>query len=159
MRLPLYQSPKPVPTFVLELTLSNTCPRPVLPASLMVAVTSCLGMYKLNPEPCLSVSVPRFHTLDVVKFYKKKWVDVGLDPTSFSWYSFRRGGASSTANGGISDRMFRRNSRLRSENDEDGYVNVKAIFAVMNTTWAAVKIRPEKKFRPARDLNPWPLLK
>ena len=34
---------------------------------------------------------------------------------------------------------------------------MKAIFAVMNTTWAVVKIRPEKKFRPVRDLNPWPL--
>ena len=35
-------------------------------------------------------------------------------------------------------------------------VNMKAILAVMNTTWAVVKIRP-KKFRPVRDLNPWPL--
>ena len=25
-----------------------------------------------------------------------------------------------------------------------GYVNMKAIFVVMNTTWAVVKIRPEK---------------
>ena len=40
-------------------------------------------------------------------------------------------------------RMFKRNGRLRSENDEDGYVNMKAIFAVMNTTWTVVKIRPE----------------
>ena len=28
---------------------------------------------------------------------------------------------------------------------------------LMCTTWAVVKIRPEKKFRPVRDLNPWPL--
>ena len=34
---------------------------------------------------------------------------------------------------------------------------MKVIYAVMNTTWAVVKIRPEKKFRPVRDLNPWPL--
>ena len=27
----------------------------------------------------------------------------------------------------------------------------------MNTTALVVEIRPEKKFRPARDLNPWPL--
>ena len=27
----------------------------------------------------------------------------------------------------------------------------------MITTWAVMKIRPEKKFRPVRDLNPWPL--
>ena len=39
--------------------------------------------------------------------------------------------------------------------DED--VNMKAIFAIMNTTWAVMKIRPEKKFWPVRDLNPWPV--
>ena len=33
-------------------------------------------------------------------------------------------------------------------------VNMKAIFAVMNTIWAVVEIRPEKKLRPVRDLNP-----
>ena len=31
---------------------------------------------------------------------------------------------------------------------------MKVILAVMCTTWAVVKIRPEKKFRPVRDLNP-----
>ena len=35
--------------------------------------------------------------------------------------------------------------------------NIKAILAAMNTTELVVKIRPEKKFRPARDLNPRPL--
>jgi len=52
----------------------------------------------------------------------KKIVDVGLDPKSFSWHSFRSGGASATANGGISDRTFKRHSRWRSENAKDGYV-------------------------------------
>ena len=33
-------------------------------------------------------------------------------------------------------------------------INLKAIFALMNTTQAVVKIRPEKKFRLVRDLNP-----
>ena len=36
-------------------------------------------------------------------------------------------------------------------------MNRKAIFAVMITTWGVVKIRPEKKFRPVQDLNPWSL--
>ena len=31
---------------------------------------------------------------------------------------------------------------------------MKAIFEVMNTTSAVVKIKPEKKIRPVRDLNP-----
>ena len=30
----------------------------------------------------------------------------------------------------------------------DKYVNMKAIFAVMNTTWAVMKIRPEKNSGP-----------
>ena len=46
----------------------------------------------------------------------KKTADVGLDPKSFSWHSFRSGGASAAANGGISDRMFKRHGRRRSEN-------------------------------------------
>ena len=51
----------------------------------------------------------------------KKIADVGLDQ-SFSWRSFRSGGASAAANGGISDRMFKRHGRWRSENAKDGYV-------------------------------------
>ena len=35
-------------------------------------------------------------------------------------------------------------------------VKMKAIFPVMNTAWAVVKIRPKKKFRPVRDLKPRP---
>ena len=52
----------------------------------------------------------------------KKIADVGLDPKSFSWHSFRSGGASAAANGGIPDRMFKRHGRWRSENAKDGYV-------------------------------------
>ena len=52
----------------------------------------------------------------------KKIADMGLDPKSFSWHSFRSGGASAAANGGISDRMFKRHGRWRSENAKDGYV-------------------------------------
>ena len=36
-------------------------------------------------------------------------------------------------------------------------LNMKVMFAVMNTSKAEVKIRPEKNFRPVWDLNPWPL--
>ena len=32
--------------------------------------------------------------------------------------------------------------------------NMKALLVVMNTTELVVKIRPEKKFKPVRDLNP-----
>ena len=49
----------------------------------------------------------------------KKIADVGLDPKSFSWHSFRSGGASAAANGGISDRMFKPHGRWRSQNAKD----------------------------------------
>ena len=45
-----------------------------------------------------------------------------LDPKSYSWHSFRSGGASSAANNGISDRMLKRHGRWRSENVKDGLV-------------------------------------
>ena len=40
----------------------------------------------------------------------------------------------------------------------DKDMSMKAIFTVIKTTWAVVKIRPEKTFfRPVRDFNPSPL--
>ena len=36
-------------------------------------------------------------------------------------------------------------------------MNLKATFAVINTTQAVVKLKPKKKFRPVRDLNLRPL--
>ena len=52
----------------------------------------------------------------------KKIAEAGLDPKPFSWHSFRSGGASAAADGGISDRMFKCHGRWRSENAKDGYV-------------------------------------
>ena len=31
------------------------------------------------------------------------------------------------------------------------------IVVVIHTTWAVGKLKPEKKFTPERDSNPWPL--
>ena len=52
----------------------------------------------------------------------KKIADLGLDPKSFFWHSFRSGGASAAANGGISDKNFKHHGRWRSENARDGDV-------------------------------------
>ena len=52
----------------------------------------------------------------------KKLADAGLNPKSYSWHSFRSGGASAAAHRGISDRMFKRHGRWRSENAKDGYI-------------------------------------
>ena len=73
------------------------------------------GSQSIRPGSKLSYTICR----DVLL---KKIADVGLDPKSFSWHSFRSGGASAAANGGIPDRMFKRHGRWRSENAKDGYV-------------------------------------
>ena len=73
VRVPLYQLSKPVLTSVPGLTLSNICLK-LSSFSLhlsMVAMTSCLGIYRLNPETNLSVPDPRFHTPDYVRFFQK----------------------------------------------------------------------------------------
>ena len=51
----------------------------------------------------------------------KKIADVGLDPNYFAWHSFRSGGAPAAANGGISDRMFKRHGSWLFENAKDDY--------------------------------------
>lgn len=92
---PLCQLLKPVLTSVPGLTLSNICPK-LCSFSLhlfMVAMTSCLGIYRLNPEPNLIQDFTHQMSWDFVK----KLVDLGLDRASFSWQSFRSGGASSVA--------------------------------------------------------------
>ena len=41
----------------------------------------------------------------------------------FGLHSLRSGGATSAANRGIDDRLFKKHSRLLSENAKDGYVH------------------------------------
>ena len=48
--------------------------------------------------------------------------ELGYDPSLFGVHSFRAGGATSAANAGVPDRMFKRHGRWRSENAKDGYV-------------------------------------
>ena len=48
--------------------------------------------------------------------------DVGEDPKKYGTHSLRSGGASSAANAGIPDRMFKRHGRWKSEKAKDGYI-------------------------------------
>ena len=71
---PLYQLLKPVMTSVPGLTLSNICPK-LCSFSLhlfMVAMTSCLGIYRLNPEPNLIHDFTHQMSWDFVK--KVSWL-------------------------------------------------------------------------------------
>ena len=48
---------------------------------------------------------------------------VGVDPSSFGFHSLRSGGATSTANNGVSDRVFQRHGRWKSVQAKDTYVD------------------------------------
>ena len=47
---------------------------------------------------------------------------IGLPPTNYGLHSLRSGGASTAANNGVSDRLFKKHGRWRSEQVKDGYV-------------------------------------
>ena len=62
----------------------------------------------------------------------EKLVALGLNPTQFGLHSLRAGGASAAANAGISDRLFKKHGRWRSDSAKDGYVkeNVSTLLSV-----------------------------
>ena len=45
-----------------------------------------------------------------------------MDLQLFGMHSFRAGGATATANGGVPDHLFKRQDRWQSESAKDGYV-------------------------------------
>ena len=48
---------------------------------------------------------------------------IGLDPKQYGLHSLRSGGATTAANRGVPDRLFKRHGRWRSETAKDGYVH------------------------------------
>ena len=46
----------------------------------------------------------------------------GLDPTILGTHSMRSGGATAAANNGVSDRLFKRHGRGKSDRSKEGYV-------------------------------------
>ena len=48
---------------------------------------------------------------------------IGLNRKLFGTHSFRRGGATHAAGHGISDRLFKKHGRWKSDNAKDGYVS------------------------------------
>ena len=57
---------------------------------------------------------------------------IGLNKKSFELHSSRAGGASAAANGNITDRLFKRHGRWKSDKAKDGYVkdNVESLLSV-----------------------------
>ena len=56
------------------------------------------------------------------KLFKKKMKELGYPAEVFGFHSLRAGGASAAANAGMSDRLFKRHGRWRSDNAKDGYI-------------------------------------
>jgi len=58
----------------------------------------------------------------LMDLFKKKMSDLGFKAAEFGLHSLRSGGATTAANAGVPDRLFKRHGRWRSENAKDGYV-------------------------------------
>ena len=73
----------------------------------------------------LSYSIARTDTLELVR-------KVGLDPNKFGLHSARSGGATSAANNGVPDRLFKRHGRWKSTKAKDAYVkdNLRRLLSV-----------------------------
>ena len=56
------------------------------------------------------------------ELFKKKVKELGYPAEVFSLHSLRAGGALAAANAGVSDHLFKRHGRWRSENAKDGYI-------------------------------------
>ena len=68
----------------------------------------------------------------VREIFLHKFASIGLDPKSFGIHSLRAGGATTAANSGVPDRLFKRHGRWRSENAKDAYIkdDIKSRLAV-----------------------------
>lgn len=66
------------------------------------------------------------------ELFLKKLAALGFDPKQFGLHSLRAGGASTAANAGVPDRLFKRHGRWRSETAKDGYIkdSVPALMSV-----------------------------
>lgn len=85
---------------------------------------SCSYKLRKKNQP-LSYSAARSIVLDAFE-------SIGLPKDKFGLHSLRAGGASAAANAGVSDRLFKRHGRWKSEKAKDGYVkdSLKALLSV-----------------------------
>ena len=64
-----------------------------------------------------SLSYTRMRELFLIKME-----ELGYDPKQFSLHSLRSGGTTAASNAGVSDCLFKRHGRWKSETAKDGYV-------------------------------------
>ena len=73
------------------------------------------GVYKLRQSGRLSYTRVR-------ELFMEKLALLGLDTTKYGLHSLRSGGATAVANRGVSDRLFKKHGRWRSDRAKGGYV-------------------------------------
>ena len=80
-----------------------------------VVLVKSTGQYKLKGIKSLSYTRAREIVLSVL-------AQLGLDIKKFGLHSLRSGGATAAANGGVTDRLFKKHGRWRTDKAKDGYV-------------------------------------
>ena len=73
------------------------------------------GIYKFKGLKSLTYTRAREILLDVIG-------KLGLDKSKFGLHSLRSGGATAAANAGVSDRLFKKHGRWKTDTAKDGYV-------------------------------------
>jgi hypothetical protein len=81
------------------------------------AITFCKksNMFKLRNSGPISYTRARELLLNALAL-------LGFDRSRFGLHSLRSGGATTAANDGVNDRLFKKHGRWRSEDAKDGYV-------------------------------------
>ena len=90
----------------------------VNPASeqfLFRGITKSRAGENLRPSGGLSYTTLR-------ELFKRKLVDLGYPSEEFGLHSLHAGGASTAANAGVPDCLFKKHGRWKSENAKDGYI-------------------------------------
>ena len=90
-----------------------------------------IAVSKGNPDCLRQLNVPISYSTIRDQFLTSL-TKIGLPCGDYGLHSLRSGGASGAANAGISDRLFKRHGRWRSETAKDGYVqdNEEALLSV-----------------------------
>lgn len=75
-----------------------------------------LNVFKLRKGGTLSYTRVR-------ELLREKLLELGLSPDEYGTHSLRRGGATASALNNVSDRLFKKHGRWKSDNAKDGYVS------------------------------------
>ena len=108
----------------------NTCPVSMLLRYFQAAkvpndseefVFRSIQFYKSTNSYALKGTAPLSYTR-TREIMLQKFKQIGLDPKLFGVHSLRAGGATAAARFGVSERLFKRHGRWKSETAKDGYV-------------------------------------